>query len=121
MMTRLTILFALLLSAPTLAADLRTFDDAPGLYLMDGMDEAADESLTFDKPEGRIVTAIAYGAVTKADVLHYYQDLLPQLGWAATGFGTYEREGESLSLSVSNAENALTRLEIVIEPVQQTP
>lgn len=98
-----------------------SFTDAPDLYLMEGLTESVDESLLFDKPEGRIVTAIAYGALTRPDVLAFYQSLLPQLGWAKTRFGHYARDGEALFLSVTNAENHLTRLEITIEPVQQTP
>ncbi|MEN8722022.1 MAG: hypothetical protein ABF335_03955 [Alphaproteobacteria bacterium] len=100
---------------------LTSFTDAPGLYLMQGLTESADESMLFDKPEGRIVSAIAYGPVTRPDVLAFYQSLLPQLGWAKNRFGQYRRDGEALSLTVTNAENHLTRLEITIEPVQQTP
>ncbi len=98
-----------------------SFTDAPDLYLMAGLTESADESMLFDKPEGRIVTAIAYGPVTRPDVLDFYHSLLPQLGWSRHSFGHYARDGEALSLSVTNAENHLTRLEITIEPVQQVP
>ncbi len=124
MFLRLSLLLGLFLaplSAAYAADGPARFTDAPDLYLMDGMAEATDESLLFDKPEGRIVTAIAYGAVTRPAVLAFYQSLLPQLGWARSSFGHYKRDGEALSLSVTNAENHLTRLEITIEPVQQTP
>ena len=76
---------------------LNALEDVP---LMVGLTEAAEETVYFDTPAGRIVEAYAVGNVTKTSVLTYYKDTLPSLGWERNAHGIYMREGESLTVSV---------------------
>ncbi len=71
----------------------------PDLPLMPGLYEIEELSMSFDKPEGRIVIAEAEGDVTTDAVLGFYSQVLPQLGWAATSYNAYERQGETLTIT----------------------
>ena len=59
-------------------------DDLP---LMPGLVGMADQSLVFDKPDGRIVQAVATGRVQASAVRSFYADTAPQLGWKSGGRG----------------------------------
>lgn len=105
--------FCLVFVTQVKAADsvfLSVLEDIP---LMEGLDEAADETVYFDTPAGRIVEAYAVGDVTKDSVLTYYKDSLPSLGWVRNAHGAYVREGESLTVSVKMEGNtALVRFAV---------
>ena len=72
-------------------------DDLP---LMPGLVGMADQSLVFDKPNGRIVQAVAAGRVQASAVKSFYADTAPQLGWKSTGDGRFTRDGESLRIEL---------------------
>lgn len=74
--------------------------DIEDLPIMPGLSEVPDAGLVFDKPSGRIVQAYAEGQVHKAEVLDFYQQTLPQLGWRAEGEDRFARENEALTLLV---------------------
>jgi hypothetical protein len=76
------------------------FSAIADLPVADGLVEQADKSTVFDAPVGRIVTAYAAGSVDAADVLDFYDDTLPSLGWDKTGEGTYHRKAETLKIDV---------------------
>jgi hypothetical protein len=106
---------ALLLAAalPALAADafLKAAADLP---LMPGLAEVEGAGVLFDKPDGRIVEAYAFGEVAAAAVRRFYAETLPQLGWRARGGMNFEREGERLTLTLGGRDGALTvRFDIV--------
>lgn len=100
-MTRLLVglaaAFLIALAAPAARADgfVAGMDDVP---LMPGLTVLKDAGLAFDDEAGRVVESYAYGAVTKDEVLAFYGETLPQLGWQASGRGIYGREGEILRL-----------------------
>lgn len=71
------------------------------LPLMPGLAEVPGAAVVFDAPQGRIVETYAAGAVSTDDVLAFYGQTLPQLGWRAAGPAEYRREGERLTLDVT--------------------
>jgi hypothetical protein len=77
------------------------------LPLMPGLAEVQDAGVVFDKPSGRIVEAYAEGAVSKAAVVQFYLNTLPQLGWRAKAESLYAREGENLGLNFLGGDGAL--------------
>ncbi|MHA1107751.1 MAG: hypothetical protein ACTSQV_01405 [Alphaproteobacteria bacterium] len=79
-------------------------DDLP---VMPGLKQVADSGIAFDKPEGRIVEIAASGAVSRRQVIEFYQAVLPQLGWRPAGGGRYRREGEQLVLSIERTGRSL--------------
>ena len=90
--------------APMAAARsfLSTIGDVP---LADGLEELPDAGFVFDKPQGRIVqlTASHNAQMTQQDLMAFYQNSLPNLGWqpGETGPGllTFLRRGEILRLT----------------------
>jgi hypothetical protein len=77
------------------------------LPLMDGLAEDRSAGLIFDKPDGRLVDAFAYGPITAEAVRTFYRDTLPELGWRVVGPLTFEREGERLRIDIESAENGV--------------
>ena len=80
-------------------------DDLP---LMAGLVEDSAAGLVFDKPEGRIVEAVAAGPLERAAVEAFYAATLAELGWRPSGDGAYRREGEVLRITVSGEDGAVT-------------
>ncbi|HYC06270.1 MAG TPA: hypothetical protein VED40_23485 [Azospirillaceae bacterium] len=124
-MKRLTLLLGLALSAlpatahaagqPAAATSVPAF--VPGtqdLPLMPGL-AAGDEAVVFDKPDGRIVQAAASGTADPAQVLRFYADTLPQLGWTADGPGRWKREGERLDIKAERT-GARTLIRFTLSP-----
>lgn len=96
-----------LLASPVRAQYVAGFEDlplAPGLAMVEGSD------LSFDKPEGRILEAVARGSTTdRAKVGDFYRGSLHQLGWTEIGMRRdggawsqliYQREDEQLSIAL---------------------
>ena len=59
-----------------------------------------------DVPNGRIVESYAAGAVRRADVVRFYDETLPQLGWSGRA-RTYRRDREVLRLGFEGQDGAL--------------
>lgn len=49
--------------------------------LMEGLVENKEEALLFDSPQGRIINAVASGAIEGKKIYEYYAAVLPSLGW----------------------------------------
>ena len=84
---------------------LSRLEDMP---LAPGLSEDAGAGLSFDSASGRIVEAYARGNLTEDQVLHFYQETLPQLGWTAENARQYRRGGERLRLELTRSGQALT-------------
>ena len=89
------------------AADgfLSRLEDLP---LVPGLSEDTAAGLSFDSAGGRIVEAYAHGSLTEDQVLHFYEETLPQLGWTAESARQYRRGGERLRLEVMRSGQRLT-------------
>ena len=87
-------------AVPVDGAFVEGIDDLP---LMPGLVGIADQSLVFDKPDGRIVQAVATGRVRASAVRSFYADTAPQLGWKSAGEGRFTRDGESLRIELIDA------------------
>ncbi|MCG8510494.1 MAG: hypothetical protein MI741_14815 [Rhodospirillales bacterium] len=95
-------------AGPAIAEDvgfLSVFEDMP---LMPGLTEDTERAMVFDKPEGRIVEAVASGQASAAAVSRFYAEALPQLGWRAMGGDVFRREGEELRLEMLAGNGGVT-------------
>jgi hypothetical protein len=86
------------------AAQAVFFSDVEDLPLMSGLREIVDEGMVFDKPEGRIVEAIAIGTVSGEAIAAFYNATLPELGWEQIGSDTFSRSGEVLQYRLGVVE-----------------
>lgn len=93
------------------AADtfVSAIDDLP---LMSGLVEDPDAAMVFDSPTGRIVEAFAQGDLRARDVLAFYAETLPQLGWRPSGAGVFRREREILTVEFPDGERDETPLTV---------
>lgn len=102
---------ALLLAAAAAAQSAQNGNFVAGvedLPLMPGLSQVEAASTVFDAPTGRIVEAFAAGPVTREQVLAFYAETLPQLGWTAERPDRFRREGEELRLEFLGGEDELT-------------
>lgn len=102
------LVFGLPAEAPRAQSAEDYIADISDLPVMPGLRELPDAGVAFDKPSGRIVSAFAYGAVTRAQVHAFYRDTLPQLGWDRLDIGRYSREGELLEIDTLGRDGDLT-------------
>jgi hypothetical protein len=91
-------------STPVFAAEnvspARFFTSMQDVPLVSGLTELSDQTVTFDKPEGRIVESVAeIDSGTFETVKKSYDETLPQLGWNRIAENSYARESEFLHLN----------------------
>lgn len=73
--------------------------------LMDGLVELEDESVSFDKPEGRIIESYALmDQITKEQVTEYYKNTMPQFGWGRVKENMFYSNANKESLELSFME-----------------
>ncbi|MEX2644244.1 MAG: hypothetical protein WD270_12365 [Acetobacterales bacterium] len=107
------ILLALLVAGHVSAQSdfLSGFGDLP---LMPGLQEQQGASVSFDTPYGRIVEGVASGSTTTEEVLAFYDETLPALGWQRTGSERFRRDNEVLTLSFArDAGRLVVRFSLV--------
>lgn len=87
-------------NAPAAAAPARFFSSMQDVPLVTGLTELSDQTVTFDKPEGRIIESVAEIESGSFDsVKKSYDETLPQLGWGRIAENSYARENEFLHLN----------------------
>lgn len=105
----LVLVLSLVIGAPvpSMASDafVSSVEDLP---LMPGLSEDKPAGLTFDSAGGRIVEAYATGRVEEDEVLQFYGETLPQLGWTVEAPALFHRGGETLRLDFQRGAKGLT-------------
>lgn len=95
-----------MLSCTAHASEVRFFETLQDVPVMDGLVEQVDETLIFDKPDGRVVESVAYMDDKDAkEVRHYYAQTLPQFGWSASGSDRFVRHEERLEMVFETHQN----------------
>lgn len=96
-------------------------DDVP---VMQGLAEDQDAGVVFDKPDGRIVEAVAAGKVTLTAVADFYKKTLPELGWTLAESHdadfSFRRDDERLTLSLST-DDGMTVVHFSLAPAPSAP
>jgi len=98
------LLVALAIRAEAVDGFLSIVEDLP---LMSGLTEDTASGLAFDTADGRIVDAYAHGKVSQEQVVNFYGETLPQLGWKAEGATQFARSGERLRLEFTQGDSGL--------------
>ena len=92
---------------------LAGLEDVP---LPPDLSEVAGKGMVFDSPQGRIVDADATGEATEAQVLAFYAQSLPQLGWTRLSDTLYRSETETLRLSIDRSKAPLLSVHYTLTP-----
>lgn len=111
----LVLIFALAVPAGAGDQFVSVIEDLP---LIEGLVENENAAVTFEAAGGRIVEAEARGDITPLDVVQFYENVLPQLGWVATDGGIFERESERLKLDISEDVGGGAIIRFSISPIK---
>ncbi len=69
--------------------------------IMPGLLEVKDQTMVFDKPDGKIAIVSAVSKdLSGAQILAFYEGILPQFGWKKIKQNQYVRGKEGLELTV---------------------
>ena len=79
----------------------------------------AQSSVNFDSPSGRVIQFTFQSALTEGDVMAFYQEALPELGWVLGAEG-YERGNERMTIikSANQDNSARTAYDVVVSPLK---
>lgn len=94
------------------------FTDLEELPIMSGLAENQAAAVTFETANGRIIEVEASGAMKASDVLSFYGETLPQLGWTRIENGVFERDQERLALTISDTEAGRVLVAFSLSPKQ---
>ena len=119
----LSLCLILMLPASSYAQGAADIYQAPQFFtaiqdvpLMPGMQELEDQTLTFDKPEGRIIESVAViKSAPQTAVQKFYQDTLPQLGWTRIAENSFIRDDEHLYMNFETMDRQ-NFLKIMVKP-----
>lgn len=105
----LTLFFAVCIlrvsDAGAAAQDVRFFSFIQDVPVMPGLRELPEQAVMFDNPEGRIVESVASIESAALDnLIPFYNDTLPQLGWAGLGGLSFRRDSEILKMTVESMD-----------------
>lgn len=112
-MARIAVAACLLagIAGMALAGDPQYLLEVDDMPLPVGFVEDSAAGMAFDKPEGRIVEAVARGTGSPRQVIAFYRDALPELGWQAVAGSDglqWWREGEALRLDIAGSAAGVT-------------
>lgn len=92
------------------------FSSLRDIPLMQGMEELESRAISFDKPGGRISESYAViHDLRRVDVLYFYQQTLPQLGWGQVSATSFFRQNEMLEFSFEEHDGRKT-IKVMIGP-----
>ena len=85
----------------------QSFSELTDIPFMDGMVESADDWMQFDSPEGHILqTRVQIKGQTKEDVIDFYRETLPAVGWMYDrSAGYFTRDNDVLTLTFERDGN----------------
>ncbi len=93
---------------PVSSATAQTFiEGSEDLPLAPTLVAVESDAVIFDSPSGRIVEAVAVGGTSRSEVVAFYQQTLPELGWEILDETRYRREGERLVIEFYGSDGAL--------------
>ena len=93
----LVLVFALAVPADAADQFVSVIEDLP---LIDGLIENENAAVTFEAAGGRIIEAEARGNIKPFDVVQFYDNVLPQLGWVCRGYWRFLSEKVSVLSSI---------------------
>ena len=82
---------------------------------MESFEIIEQDTIYFDKPEGRIITLAAFSANKTEDAFAFYAKTLPQLGWTKISDKEYMRDNEHLKIENQSREDG-TVLKFYLSP-----
>lgn len=111
----------MLLHSPAKAENLHApvfFEALYDVPVMPGLEEVKDQAMLFDKPDGRIASVVAASkTVNGTDIMRFYDEALPQLGWKKTSKNQYVRGSDRLVMDLTKTP-PLTLVHFTLSPAR---
>ncbi len=103
----LILTFILTLNSQEVRAKNSFFETLYDVPVLLDLKEIPEESLSFDKPSGRIASASAYSEFSsESDILSRYNIALFEMGWQNQKRGVYIRKNELLIISFEKSNTS---------------
>lgn len=88
----------------------------PDIPIPDGLTEDTEQAMVFDKASGKVVTATLTGLKSdEKQVMGFYREVLPRLGWTPIKTGVFVRNGEQLLVKTRKVQVGVV-LELSLVP-----
>ena len=86
------------------------FEDLP---LMEGLIQSQEDNFSFDTMQGRLIQAAASSdTLSFKEVVSYYEEVLPNLGWQISSYGFFKRDTGELSIQLLQEKPLLIQFEL---------
>jgi hypothetical protein len=86
------------------------FEDLP---LMDGLSQSYEDNFSFDTMQGHLLQAVVSSdTLSFKEVVSYYEEILPNLGWQISSYGFFKRETGELSIQLLQEKPLLIQFEL---------
>ncbi len=109
------LIFTLLWTHTAVMAQEAFMPGTQDIPLMDGLRVDVSDDMNFDTPEGQVITFDAQSKrKTGTQIIDYYRDTLPRMGWTETETNHFVREKDSITLTVIRGRKpGVVRFEIM--------
>lgn len=102
-----------------MAEPARFFEALYDVPVMPGLKELPDQTMLFDKPDGRIASVVAASETLGRDqIVAFYYAALPELGWKKIAENQYVRDKSRLSVDVVRTP-PLTAVHFTLSPASR--
>jgi len=95
------IVFIIIFILPGLLQSGRYINGIEDIPIFKNMVYVEDSIVLFDKTEGRYVSSAITGDYNKFEIMNFYSEVLPNLGWKNIGPSLFERGNEELEIKYS--------------------
>ena len=93
-------------------------EDVP---LMKEMTYSQEETFSFDNEEGRLYFSKVFTPLKPSQIMEFYRQTLPQLGWREKNDASFEREGDVLNIGVIDGEyHSLNQTSVIFELITKS-
>ena len=93
-------------------------EDVP---LMSGMSYCEDETFSFDNEDGRLYFSKTLISEDPKEIWAFYRASLFQLGWVERSTGLFERDDETLKISIEDLrENTIKKSAVIFELITKS-
>ena len=84
------------------------FEELYDIPIMAGLTVLTEQSMRFDKPEGRIAQVVAFAPhASWQKISLFYKETLQQMGWQSVALNKFQRDGEFLEISSESSNSGL--------------
>ena len=109
-MIKKLLILLVFLSSLSLQARSNFFNDLDDVPIMQGMTMIDNSNIIFDSPLGKFVELYAISNNTSQDIISFYRQALPELGWKEIKNNQFSRDNEQLTLDFYSSKQVQSNI-----------